>query len=63
MTFKETAEIIGLIDNLALWSRAEGRELQRETVDNVEGSEYIQARKYAAEAKETFFNYIKDMKG
>ena len=63
MTFKETVEIIGLIDNLALWSRAEGRELQRETVDHVEGSEYIQARKHADEAKETFFNYIKDMKG
>ena len=63
MTFKETVEIIGLIDDLALWSRAEGRELQKETVDCGGRNDYMQARKYAAETKESLFNYIKDMKG
>ena len=64
MTFKETVEIIELIDDLALWSRSEGRELQREIYGLDDDSEtYNRAEKYAAEAREKLFNYIKDLKG
>ncbi len=60
MTYQETVEIMDMLDELSLWSRAVGRELYKADYDH---KEHTYVNNNVEKAKERIFDHINGMKG